>query len=196
MKSKKCVHDQIDHCSNDLIKEIYSSFIPYTLDAAYALAHATDISTGNLISRNTSNRDKSPIVNSFGMQRFLQRVSFDGLTEKIKFDQFGDRGSAHYDIASFREGPVGDIKSVKRVLEGEWIISNKNKTNIDFYRDFIGRLYLFAPRNLPHLVVGGAFRVLVEPSAHLLVLKAAVNVPSKQCLTQRRQSVSLYPLST
>ena len=173
MKSKKCVHDQIERCSNDLIKEIYSSFIPYTLDAVYALAHATDLSTGNFISSNTSNRDKSPIVNSFGMQRLLQRVRFDGLTGKIKFDQFGDRGSAHYDIASFREGPVGDIKSVKRVLEGEWIISNENKTNIDFYRDFIGRLYLFAPRNLnarnsvlleqgnllPHLVVGGAFRV-------------------------------------
>ena len=96
MKSKKCVHDQIEHCSNDLIKEIYSSFIPYTLDAVYALAHATDLSTGNFISSSTSNRDKSPIVNSFGMQRLLQRVSFDGLTGKIKFDQFGDRGSAHF----------------------------------------------------------------------------------------------------
>ena len=73
------------------------------------------------------------------------RVSFDGLTGKIKFDQFGDRGSAHYDIVSLREGPEGDIKSVKKVLEGEWIISNENKTNIDFYRDFIGRLHLFAP---------------------------------------------------
>ena len=142
MKSKKCVHDQIEHCSNDLIKETYSSFIPYTLDAIYALVHATDISTGNFTSSKTSNRDKSPIVNSFGMQRLLQRVSFDGLTGKIKFDQFGDRGSAHYDTVSFREGPEGDIKSV---LEGEWIISNENKPNIDFYRDFIGRLHLFAP---------------------------------------------------
>ena len=70
------------------------------------------------------------------------RVSFDGLTGKIKFDQFGDRCSAHYDTVSFREGPEGDIKSV---LEGEWIISNENKPNIDFYRDFIGRLHLFAP---------------------------------------------------
>ena len=61
------------------------------------------------------------------MQRLLQRVSFDGLTGKIKFDQFGDRGSAHHDIASFREGPVGDIKSVNRVLEGEWIIQMKIK---------------------------------------------------------------------
>ena len=54
---------------------------------------------------------------------------------------------------------------------------------------FIGRLHLAALRNLnarnsvlleqgdllPHLVVGSAFRVLVGPSAHLLVLKGAVN---------------------
>ena len=68
LKNKKCVHHRIEQCSNDFIKDIYSSFISCTLDAVYALAHATDISTGNFTSSNTSNRDKSPFANSLGMQ--------------------------------------------------------------------------------------------------------------------------------
>ncbi|RMX56726.1 hypothetical protein pdam_00023668, partial [Pocillopora damicornis] len=116
LRSKKCVHHQIQQCSKDLIKEIYSSVIPYTIDAVYALAHAIDISSRDFTSSNTGTLDKSPIANSLGMQKLLQRVSFDGLTGKIKFDQFGDRGSAHYDIFSFKEGPVGDIKSIEKVL--------------------------------------------------------------------------------
>ena len=43
LKNKKCVHHRIEQCSNDFIKDIYSSFIPCILDAVYALAHATDI---------------------------------------------------------------------------------------------------------------------------------------------------------
>ena len=135
LRSKKCVHHQIEQCSKDLIKEIYSSVIPYTIDAVYALAHAIDISSRNFTSSNTGTLDKSPIANSLGMQKLLQRVSFDGLTGKIKFDQFGDRGSAHYDIFSFKEGPVGDIKSVEKVLVGECIISNVSKTKLDFHGD-------------------------------------------------------------
>ena len=136
LRSKKCVHHQIEQCSKDLIKEIYSSVIPYTIDAVYALAHAIDISSRDFTSSNTGTLDKSPIANSLGMQKLLQRVSFDGLTGKIKFDQFGDRGSAHYDIFSFKEGPVGDIESIEKVLVGEWIISNENKTKLDFHGDF------------------------------------------------------------
>ena len=136
LRSKKCVHHQIEQCSKDLIKEIYNSVIPYTIDAVYALAHAIDISSRNFTSSNTGTLDKSPIANSLGMQKLLQRVSFEGLTGKIKFDQFGDRGSAHYDIFSFKEGPVGDIESIEKVLVGEWIISNENKTKLDFHGDF------------------------------------------------------------
>ena len=68
LKNKKCVHHRIEQCSNDFIKDIYSSFISCTLDAVYALAHATDMSTGNFTSSNTSNRDKSPFANRLGMQ--------------------------------------------------------------------------------------------------------------------------------
>ncbi|PFX34240.1 Metabotropic glutamate receptor 4 [Stylophora pistillata] len=136
LASKKCVNGQIEQCSEDLIEEIYSSYIPYTIDAVYALAHAINISTRDFSRNNfNTNPDKSPAVNDFDLQKLLRRVNFDGLTGKIKFDRFGDRGSAHYDIVIFKDVHKENVKSFKKVLVGEWESSIENKTALIFHED-------------------------------------------------------------
>ena len=133
LRSKKCVHRQIEQCSNNLITESYSSYVPCIIDAVYAVAHAVDIFNRNFSHNETKDRAKLQIANSFEVQKLLGRVNFDGLTGKIKFDRFGNRGSAYYDIFSFKNVPNGDVESVKMVLIGEWKNSKRNKTRLIFH---------------------------------------------------------------
>ena len=94
LRSKKCVRRQIEQCSKDLIKEIYSPFVPNIIDAVYAVAHALDIFNRNFSYDGTKDRANLQIASSFNVQKLLGRVSFDGITGKITFDRFGDKGSA------------------------------------------------------------------------------------------------------
>ena len=103
LKNKKCVHRQIEQCSNDLIMESYSYYVPCIIDAVYATAHALDIFSRNFSFSETKDRVKLQIARSSDLQKLLGRVNFDGLTGKIKFDRFGDRGWAYYDIFSFKK---------------------------------------------------------------------------------------------
>ena len=94
LRSKKCVRRQIEQCSKDLIKEIYSPFVPNIIDAVYAVAHTLDIFDRNFSKDGTKDRANLQIASSFNVQKLLGRVSFDGITGKITFDRFGDKGSA------------------------------------------------------------------------------------------------------
>ena len=133
LKNKKCVHRQIEQCSNDLIMESYNDYVPCIIDAVYATAHALDIFSRNFSFSETKDRLKLQIARSSDVQKLLGRVNFDGLTGKIKFDRFGDRGWAYYDIFSFKKVPNGDVESVKMVLIGEWKNSKRNETRLIFH---------------------------------------------------------------
>ena len=133
LRSKKCVHRQIKQCSNDLIKKIYNANVPYIIDAVYAVAHALDIFYRNFSHNETKDRRKLQIAYSSDVQKLLGRVSFHGLTGKIKFDRFGDRASAYYDIFSFEKVSNGDVESIKMVRKGEWNNSKRNETSLIFH---------------------------------------------------------------
>ena len=130
LRSKKCVHRQ---CSNDLIKKIYNANVPCIIDAVYAVAHALDIFYRNFGHNETKDRRKLQIAYSSDVQKLLGRVSFHGLTGKIKFDRFGDRASAYYDIFSFEKVSNGDVESIKMVRKGEWNNSKRNETSLIFH---------------------------------------------------------------
>ena len=132
-RSKKCVHRQIKQCSNDLIKKIYNANVPCIIDAVYAVAHALDIFYRNFSHNETKDRRKLQIAYSSDVQKLLGRVSFHGLTGKIKFDRFGDMASAYYDIFSFEKVSNGDVESIKMVRKGEWNNSKRNETSLIFH---------------------------------------------------------------
>ena len=133
LRSKKCAHRQIKQCSNDLIKNIYNANVPCIIDAVYAVAHALDIFYRNFSHNETKDRRKLQIAYSSDVQKLLGRVSFHGLTGKIKFDRFGDRASAYYDIFSFEKVSNGDVESIKMVRKGEWNNSKRNETSLIFH---------------------------------------------------------------
>ena len=85
-------------CVQNIVDDVYSSYVPYVIDAVYSVAHALHIST-----QDTSRMDGQgkPYFKLNEMQSLLFRVNFTGLTGNIFFDKFGDRQSAYYDIVNF-----------------------------------------------------------------------------------------------
>ena len=105
------------------ITKIRSSFVPYLIDAVYALAHALDsiyrCSTTDGVQAIDSCPSVQPTVKGSDLLQYLRNVSFDGLTGKIRFDSSGDPLSASYDIINFQRGPtIG--KALRKVTVGVW----------------------------------------------------------------------------
>ena len=97
-------------CVHNVVDDLYTSYVPFVIDAVYSVAHALDIST----------QDTSPTDNDYDMQRLLSEVNFTGLTGQILYDEFGDRQSAFYDVFNFQQVQEGDSEGLKQVLVGRW----------------------------------------------------------------------------
>ena len=93
------------------IKKIRSSFIPYVLDAVYAAAHAIDniykcVEPYGLLPEGKC-PEVLPTIAARHLRLYLQNVSFDGVTGRVKFDEFGDPEMASYDIINFQRSHSG-----------------------------------------------------------------------------------------
>lgn len=119
---------EVDACAANLtsfhaITKIRSSFIPYLIDAVYALAYALDgiyncsVAHGNLTTGHCPSLQ--PFVKGSDVQKYLRNVSFDGLTGKVQFDKNGDPLSASYDIVNFQRGSTA-AEARGKVVVGCW----------------------------------------------------------------------------
>ena len=110
---------QRDFCVKNIVNDVYSSYVPYVIDAVYSVAHALDMSTRET-SRMDNDGQRKPYLNLNDMQSLLSRVNFTGLTGNIFFDEFGDRQSASYDIVNYQQETENDAIRLKRVIVGKW----------------------------------------------------------------------------
>ena len=122
---KKCPDDL--KISNDLYLKMSDDFIPYQIDAIYAIAHALDMiyrckEPKGLLAGGACPQTH-PFVSSSDVLLYLRNVSFEGLTGRVEFDEHGDPLQAAYDIVSFQrpslDGPTSSKKHVK-VKIGKW----------------------------------------------------------------------------
>ena len=109
--TQHCEDHQKDFCVKNIVNDVYSSYVPYVIDAVYSVAHALDMSTQET-SRTDNDGQRKPYLNLNDMQSSLSRVNFTGLTGNIFFDEFGDRQSASYDIINYQQET--------RVKVGRW----------------------------------------------------------------------------
>ena len=105
------------------IKKIRSSFVPYLLDAVYAVAHAIDkmykcVEPNGLLPKGNCPR-VSPSIDTKSLPLYIQNVSFDGVTGRVQFDESGDVQTASYDIVNFQRVDLPG-KRYKKVLIGSW----------------------------------------------------------------------------
>ena len=118
---------QEDHrkelCVQNIVDDVYTSYVPYVIDAVYSVAHALHISTQDTSRMATDGRTEKLKLND--MQSLLSKVNFTGLTGNIYFDKFGDRPSAHYDIVNFQQVKETDATGIKQVIVGYWDASER-----------------------------------------------------------------------
>ncbi|KAJ7370630.1 hypothetical protein OS493_031045, partial [Desmophyllum pertusum] len=124
-------NDQNALCSQAVVHDMYGSNIPYVIDAVYSVAHALDVLAKETNMTDNHCRPKANI-NLCDMQRLISRVNFLGLTGNVTFNEFGDRGSAIYDIVNFRQGQEADGKRLKQFVVGTWK-ANGNSTRLLFH---------------------------------------------------------------
>ena len=118
LRKEKDIHsnnDKSKSCLQEVVNDMYSSYIPYIIDAVYSVAHAL-----NMLTQNISSRRKLAKLNLDNMKTLLSRVNFVGLTGEIFFDEFGDRQSAVYDIVNFQQVQEADVKRLTQVIVGKW----------------------------------------------------------------------------
>ena len=111
-------------CVQNIVDDVYSTYVPYVIDAVYSVAHALDISIQDT-SRMDNDDQKKPYLKLNNMQRLISRVNFTGLTGNVWFDKFGDRQSASYDIVNFQQVEKGDATGLKQVIVGYWDTSER-----------------------------------------------------------------------
>ena len=107
-----------ESCIQNIVNDVYSSYVPFVIDAVYSVAHALNISTQNT---NFTDKDKKiSYLEKCDIQKLLSIVNFTGLTGNIFFDDFGDRRYAFYDIINFQEVKQNDRTRQKQVIVGKW----------------------------------------------------------------------------
>jgi len=112
-------------CKELLLRSIYDTYIPYVIDAVYAVAHALHRIKTCPASKSTTPRGERlevhHLVDPKEVERYLRRVNFEGLTGRVSFDVFGDPVSSSYDIIHFQRSNavVGQSRLVKLVI-GSW----------------------------------------------------------------------------
>lgn len=120
-------------CIQSLVQDMYSSFIPYIIDAVYAVAHALDIGVTHDIHMNYTHRQLKHKMDFYDMQQLISRVSFVGLTGNVTFDEFGDTRSAAYEIIQFHEFQGNDgERQLRQVIVGKWEEKGHNSTRLRF----------------------------------------------------------------
>ena len=120
------------------LQKIRGSFVSYIIDAVYAIAHALDnIYRCSLTIHGAGKRGKcpsvKPIVKGRDLEKYLRNISFDGLTGKVGFDEFGDPLTASYDIINYQLDSTTDAAR-KNILVGSWNKKNTPKLKIDLSR--------------------------------------------------------------
>ena len=120
------------------LQKIRGSFVSYIIDAVYAIAHALDnIYRCSLTIHGAGKRGKcppvKPTVKGRDLEKYLRSISFDGLTGKVGFDEFGDPLTASYDIINYQLDSTTDAAR-KNILVGSWNKKNTPKLKVDLSR--------------------------------------------------------------
>ncbi|KAK3717868.1 hypothetical protein QZH41_004284 [Actinostola sp. cb2023] len=121
--------DQSKTCPENLtitetiFNKLYDDFIPYQVDAVYAVAHVIDnihhCKNGSGLLQGGACPPTTPTINPQHALLYLRNVSFEGITGRIQFDQNGDPLGSTYDIISFqKEDSIGSRYTKVRV--GTW----------------------------------------------------------------------------
>ena len=112
-------------CMEIVLRTVYSTYIPYVVDAVSAVAHALHDMKNCSASQC---EDTGEAIDPVELEKYLRLVDFQGLTGRIRFDDFGDPVSSSYDIVHFQ---VSDTADPVKLVIGSWDKSRDQKLQVN-----------------------------------------------------------------
>ena len=114
-----------DSCIEKVLLSIYNTYIPYIVDAVTAAAHALH----DMKHCSPSQRESSEeVINPKELDKYLRRVDFNGLTGRVRFDQFGDPVTSSYRVVHYQ---LSDTLELVDLVIGSWDKSRKKKLQLN-----------------------------------------------------------------
>lgn len=124
-KPKGCPRDL--KVKGDLLMKLTNDYVPFVIDAVYALAHALDAILKCKFPHGLLEGGRCPSkpisqVSSDDLYVYLRHVKFPGLTGMIEFDENGDPTDALFDIVYFNvnETNGNSTKIPRKTTIGSW----------------------------------------------------------------------------
>lgn len=125
IKSKEFkVCEQNVTLSSNVIHKLYDTFLPYVIEAVYAVAHALHMMYSCEEPHGLLPGGRCPTmypsVRPLDVDLYLRNVSFKGPMGKVQFDESGNPLTSSYGVINFqRRLENGDIKDYKEIV-GSW----------------------------------------------------------------------------
>ncbi|PFX21438.1 Metabotropic glutamate receptor 7 [Stylophora pistillata] len=124
------------YCIQIVLRTIYDTYIPYVVDAVYAIAHALHELINNCSRLGCEKSTKTgsgvfPFLSSRYVEDFLRNVNFTGMTGQVRFDKFGDPLGSSYDIVHFKTNDTSNSQDPVKLVIGSWEKNRKNKLQLN-----------------------------------------------------------------
>ena len=118
-----------------VISKLYDTFLPYVIEAVYAVAHALHklyfcVEPYGLLPGGKCS-DTRTTVKPLDVDLYLRNVSFQGLLGKVEFNEAGDPLISSYDIINFQKRSGSGDERYQKVIEGSWDKTFKKRLHVD-----------------------------------------------------------------
>lgn len=117
--------------SSNVVQKLYDAFLPYVIEAVYAVAHALHnmyfCTEPHGLLPGGRCPDTHPSVHPLDVDLHLRNVSFEGLMGKVQFDESGNPLTSSYGVINFqRRHEKGVTKDFKQIV-GSWNKASKER---------------------------------------------------------------------
>lgn len=121
--------------SSNVVHKLYDAFLPYVIEAVYAVAHALHnmyfCTEPHGLLPGGRCPDTHPSIQPLDVDLYLRNVSFEGLMGKVQFDESGNPLTSSYGVINFqRRHEKGITKDFKQIV-GSWNKTSKERLRIE-----------------------------------------------------------------
>ena len=133
--SSLTIRNKQTSCIEIVLRRVYDTYIPYVVDAVYAVAHAlqaiNNCSASECEKSGDSGSGASLPMDPKYVENYLRDVTFEGMTGRVMFDKFGDPVGSSYDIVHFQASDISERRHPVKLVIGSWEKSRKKKLQLN-----------------------------------------------------------------
>ena len=121
--------------SSNIVHKLYDAFLPYVIEAVYAVAHALHnmyfCTEPHGLLPGGRCPDMHPSIQPLDVDLYLRNVSFEGLMGKVQFDESGNPLTSSYGVINFQRRHQKGVTEDFKQMVGSWNKASKERLLID-----------------------------------------------------------------